>query len=144
MKKVIVMLTFLSVLFSATANAADICAEAEKKFKDAVNVYEKEGALAFVEWVLKNDPLEGDKRSLGQFQGLTQIEQYFGSIKSSSVLSKKPLGNKVCYLIGVLEYSDGPAFAAITYYLGEKGVGATSMFFKTEPESVLPKIRLIE
>lgn len=58
--------------------------------------------------------------------------------------SKKQLGEKVCYLVGVLEYANGPAFAVATYYRGSNGVVATSMFFKTEPESVLPGRLLVE
>jgi hypothetical protein len=75
---------------------------------------------------------------------LSQIEQFFGSIKSSSVISTKQLGSKACYLVGVLEYANGPAFAVATYYRGERGVGATSMFFKTEPEAVFPSELLIK
>ncbi len=47
------------------------------------------------------------------------------------------------YIIGILEYKNGPAFAIANYYSGSKGVGATSMFFQTEPEQTLPKKSLI-
>lgn len=131
-------------LISPNAIAGSTCEDAAKQFADATKVYIKEGNAAFMERVLKNGPLEGDKRSLSQVQGLGQIEQYFGPLQSSSVISKKQLGEKVCYLIGILEYANGPAFAVATYYRGSKGIGATSMFFKTEPESVFPNQLLIE
>ena len=141
----LLLTTFLAYLTaSSNAIAANTCEEAAKQFAEATNVYIKEGSAAFMERVLKNGPLEGDKRSLSQVQGLSQIEQFFGPIQSSSVVSKKPLGAKVCYLIGILEYANGPAFAVATYYRGEKGVGATSMFFKTEPEAVFPNELLVE
>jgi hypothetical protein len=124
--------------------AQETCSEAEKQFAEATRVYMNKGANSFWERVLKNGPLEGDKRSLSQVQALTQIEQFFGPFQSSSVISRKPLGSRTCYLVGVLEYANGPAFAVATYYRGKNGVGATSMFFKTEPEAVLPSQLLIQ
>ena len=136
----------IGLLFFVTsiASAEGICKEAEQQFKAAVEVYLKDGDSAFIERVLKDGPLEGDKRALSQVQMLGQIEQFFGPLKSSSVLSKKQLGSKACYLIGVLEYSNGPAFAVATYYQGEKGIGPSSMFFKTEPEAILPPELLVQ
>jgi hypothetical protein len=141
--------TFISVIFvtlvtTGTSIADATCDEAAKQFSEAIKVYVKDGNTAFMERLLKNGPLEGDKRALSQVQGLGQIEQFFGAIQSSSVVSKKSLGPKVCYLIGILEYANGPAFAVATYYKGSKGVGATSMFFKTEPEAVFPNELLVE
>jgi hypothetical protein len=127
-----------------TVYAADICGEAEIQFQEAVSVYKKEGGNAFLKRVLKNGPLESDTRSLSQAQSLGQIEQFFGPLKSASILSKKPLGAKSCYIIGILEYENGPAFAVANYYKGSKGVGATSMFFKTEPEAILPSEFLVQ
>ena len=123
--------------------AAGVCDDAAKEFAAATDAYIKDGSNAFMERLLKSGPLEGDKRSLGQLQGITQIEQFFGTIQSSSVISKKQIGARTCYLVGVLEYANGPAFAVTTYYRGTKGVGATSMFFRTEPESVFPNQLLI-
>jgi len=135
---------FMCLAASSNAIATDICEDATEQFSEATKIYIAKGAGAFWERVLKNGPLEGDKRSLSQVQGLSQIEGFFGQIQSSSVISKKQLGTRVCYLVAVLEYANGPAFAVATYYRGKKGVGATSMFFKTEPETVLPNKLLVE
>lgn len=137
-------LLLLGLVLSGSVFAADICGEAEAQFQEAVNVYKKEGGTAFMKRILKNGPLEKDTRSLSQAQALGQIEQFFGSIASASILSTKPLGTKSCYIIGILEYENGPAFAVANYYKGSKGVGATSMFFKTEPESILPTEFLVQ
>lgn len=124
--------------------AKDVCGSAISAFNEAVEVYKKEGGNAFMVRMLKNGPLETDTRSLSQAQVLNQIEQFFGPFETSSILSKKELGSKSCYIIGILEYRDGPAFAVVNYYLGSKGVGATSMFFQTEPEEILPKQFLVQ
>lgn len=142
MKKLL-LIGMLSAL-SAGAFAGDVCDKASNEFAQAVKVYKKEGSSAFMKRVLKNGPLENDTRSLTQAQALAQIEQYFGPIETASVLSKKALGSKSCYIIGILEYQNGPAFAVANYYSGSKGVGATSMFFKTEPEQILPKQFLVQ
>jgi hypothetical protein len=132
------------VIFSGAALATDICDEAEAQFQDAVKVYKKEGSTAFMKRVLKGGPLESDTRALSQAQALGQIEQFFGLLDSASILSKKLLGTKSCYIIGVLEYENGPAFSVANYYKGTKGVAATSMFFKTEPETILPTGFLVQ
>lgn len=137
------LIAVLSVL-SITSYAADVCDGASKEFAAAVEVYKKEGGAAFMKRVLKNGPLEKDTRSLSQAQALGQIEQFFGPLKGSSVLSTKTLGTKSCYIIGVLEYENGPAFAVANYYSGSRGIGATSMFFQTEPEKILPKQFLVQ
>jgi len=77
-------------------------------------------------------------------QILTQIEQFFGPIQSSSILSKKAIGKKDCYVIWILEYTNGPAFSVANYYQSKKGVVVTSMNFKTEPEAVLPNQLLVD
>ena len=135
----------LAFVFSmSAAKADDVCTEAAKQIADATNVYVEKGANAFWERLLKNGPLDGDKRSLSQVQGLSQIEQFFGSIQTSSILSKKAVGKKDCYVVWMLEYANGPAFSVANYYQSKKGVVLTSMNFKTEPEAVLPGNFLVE
>lgn len=134
----------LSVIFSGSVYATDICVEAETQFQEAVKVYKNEGNTAFMKRVLKDGPLESDTRSLSQAQSLAQIEQFFGPLHSASVLSTKALGAKSCYIICIMEYENGPAFAVANYYKGSKGVGATSMSFKTEPEAILPTEFLVQ
>lgn len=124
--------------------ANNVCNQAKKEFSNAVDVYKKEGSNAFVKRLLKNGPLENDTRSLSQGQNLQQIEAFFGTLESKSVLSTKAIGNKSCYIIGILEYQNGPAFVVANYYHGSKGVGTTSFFFQTEPESILPKEFLVK
>ena len=131
-------------IFSSNVIAGDVCDKASKEFAQTVEVYKQEGGTAFMKRVLKNGPLENDTRSLSQAQALGQIEQFFGPIETASVLSAKSLGSKSCYIIGILEYQNGPAFAVANYYSGSKGVGATSMFFQTEPEKILPKQFLVQ
>ena len=142
MKRILLLATLASL--SVSSYAVDVCDGASKEFAAAVEVYVKEGSTAFMKRVLKNGPLERDTRSLSQAQALGQIEQFFGPLKSASVLSTKALGAKSCYIIGILEYENGPAFAVANYYSGSKGIGATSMFFQTEPEKILPKEFLIQ
>ena len=142
MKKVLLMSILGALTCDAFANG--VCDKASKEFEKAVEVYKKEGGTAFMKRLLKNGPLENDTRSLSQAQALGQIEQFFGPIETASVLSTKELGSKSCYIIGILEYKDGPAFAVANYYSGSKGVGATSMFFQTEPEQILPKQFLVQ
>jgi len=134
----------LGLVLSGSVLASDVCKEAEVQFQDAINIYIKDGGTAFMKRILKNGPLENDTRSLSQAQALGQIEQFFGSITSASILSTKALGTKSCYIIGILEYENGPAFTVANYYKGSKGVGATSMYFKTEPEAILPKQFLVQ
>jgi hypothetical protein len=140
----ILALALLASAASRDASADSICEAAASSFANATSVYVKSGGTAFMQEVLKDGPLADDKRALGQAQALQQIEQFFGTVQSSTVISTKALGPRTCYLVGILEYSNGPAFAVATYYKGSKGVGATSMFFKTEPETVLPSTLLIE
>jgi hypothetical protein len=142
MKKVLLIAVF--GILSFNSHATDVCDKASKEFAAAVEVYKKEDGTAFMQRVLKNGPLENDTRSLSQAQALGQIEQFFGPLASASVLSTKELGAKSCYIIGILEYENGPAFAVANYYSGTKGVGATSMFFRTEPEQILPKEFLVQ
>ncbi|WNC69926.1 hypothetical protein RI845_07255 [Thalassotalea nanhaiensis] len=142
MKKILCA-TVLSIL-SINSYAGGVCDNASKEFSAAVEVYKKEGGTAFMKRILKNGPLENDTRSLSQAQSLAQIEQFFGPIETASILSTKELGSKSCYIIGILEYENGPAFAVANYYSGSKGVGATSMFFQTEPEQILPKEFLVQ
>jgi hypothetical protein len=142
MKKIL-FITTLSIL-SLNSYAGGVCDDASKEFAAAVEVYKKDGGTAFMKRILKNGPLENDTRSLSQAQSLAQIEQFFGPIESASVLSTKELGVKSCYIIGILEYKNGPAFSVTNYYRGSKGVGATSMFFQTEPEKILPKEFLVQ
>lgn len=104
----------------------------------------QKGSAVFWEHVLKDGPLEGDKRSIGQVQALNQIEQFFGPVQSSSILGKKAIGKKDCYVIWVLEYANGPAFSVANYYRSTKGTVVTSMNFKTEPEAILPRQFLVE
>ncbi|MCU7797589.1 MAG: hypothetical protein KZQ75_10700 [Candidatus Thiodiazotropha sp. (ex Myrtea spinifera)] len=124
--------------------AGNVCEKASNEFDEAVSVYKKQGGSAFMARVLKNGPLEKDTRSLSQAQTLNQIEQFFGPIEGASILSVMELGSKSCYIIGILEYKNGPAFAVANYYSGSMGVGATSMFFQTEPEKILPKQFLVQ
>ena len=142
MKKIF-FIAALSIL-SINSYASSVCSEASKEFAAAVEVYKKDGGTAFMKRFLKNGPLENDTRSLSQAQALGQIEQFFGPLETASVLSTRALGSKSCYIIGILEYENGPAFAVVNYYSGSKGVGATSMFFRTEPEQILPKEFLIQ
>ncbi|RUO38611.1 hypothetical protein CWE13_02910 [Aliidiomarina shirensis] len=141
--KRILLIAALSAL-SLNSYAADVCDSASQEFAAAVEVYQEEGGTAFMKRVLKNGPLENDTRSLDQAQVLGQIEQFFGALEGASILSTKALGAKSCYIIGILEYENGPAFAVANYYSGSKGVGATSMFFKTEPEQILPSEFLVQ
>lgn len=143
MKSKIIFSALAATLFSVNAVAGDVCSSAKASFEKAVEAYISSGNKAFIEHVLKNGPLEGDKRALSQVQGLSQIEQFYGPIQSASVVSKKELGERTCYLVGVLEYAKGPTFAVATYYLGEKGIAGTSMFFKTEPEAIIPRQLLV-
>ena len=85
--KILPLLAFLSL--SGIATASNICSDSEQRLEQAVATYKTEGSAAFMKEVLKNGPLEGDKRSLGQDQGLNQIEQFFGPVQSYSTLSKK-------------------------------------------------------
>lgn len=142
MKRILFVATLATL--SVSSYAASVCDGASKEFAAAVEVYKKEGGTAFMKRVLKNGPLENDTRSLSQAQALGQIEQFFGPLNSASVLSTKALGTKSCYIIGILEYENGPAFAVANYYSGSKGIGATSMFFQTEPEQILPKEFLVQ
>ena len=146
MEKNMKNLLFIGVfgLFSSIVHAGNVCDEASSEFAQAVEVYKKEGETAFMKRILKNGPLENDTRSLSQAQALGQIQQFFGPIETASILSTKALGSKSCYIIGILEYKNGPAFAVANYYNGSKGVGATSMFFQTEPEQILPKQFLVQ
>ena len=139
-------LLFIGVfgLFSSIVHAESVCDKASSEFAQAVEVYKKAGETAFMKRILKNGPLENDTRSLSQAQALGQIQQFFGPIETASILSTKALGSKSCYIIGILEYENGPAFAVANYYSGSKGVGATSMFFQTEPEQILPKQFLVQ
>jgi hypothetical protein len=142
MKRMLLIATLSCI--SLSSHAASVCDGASNEFAAAVEVYKNEGGSAFMKRVLKNGPLENDTRSLSQAQALGQIEQFFGPLKSASVLSTKALGAKSCYIIGILEYENGPAFAVANYYSGSKGIGATSMFFRTEPEQILPKEFLVQ
>lgn len=128
----------------SAAKADDVCTEAAKKIADATHVYVEKGANAFWERLLKDGPMDGDKRSLSQVQGLSQIEQFFGPIQASSILSKKAVGKKGCYVVWMLEYANGPAFSVANYYQSKKGVVLTSMNFKTEPEAILPSKLLVD
>ncbi|TRW48699.1 hypothetical protein FM042_06850 [Aliidiomarina halalkaliphila] len=137
MKKLFILIAL--ALVSSSTFAGSICDKANQEFSNAVAAYKKDGATAFMREVIKNGPLENDAQALQQAQVLEQIEQFFGPIETASVLSTRQLGSKSCYIIGILEYENGPAFAVANYYSGSKGVGATSMFFQTEPEQILPK-----
>lgn len=92
---------------SLSSYAASVCDNALGEFYAAVKVYKAEGGAAFVKRLLKNGPLENDTRSLSQAQTLGQIEQFFGPLKGTSILSTKALGLKSCYIIGILEYEMG-------------------------------------
>ena len=138
------ILTAVLLILISSTSFANVCDEAVSEFNKAVDVYKSKGGTAFMQRLLKNGPLENDTRSLAQAQSLVQIEQFFGSLETASILSKKELGSKSCYIIGILEYQNGPAFAVANYYKGSKGVGTTSMFFQTEPEAILPKEFLVQ
>ena len=144
MKRSKPLVAALASLITFGVSAESICETASANFANATKVYVKSGGAAFMQRILKDGPLAEDKRALSQAQALQQIEQFFGPLQSSTVLSTKELGPRTCYLVGVLEYANGPAFAVATYYRGDKGVGPTSMFFKTEPETVLPNTLLIK
>lgn len=144
MRSYLIIFGLMFGLFVSTARAEPVCVAAAATFTEATKVYVKEGNAAFMERLLRDGPLAGDKRALSQAQALQQIEQFFGPIQNSSVISAKELGNRTCYVVAVLEYASGPAFAVATYYQGKKGVGPTSMFFKTEPETVFPNTLLVE
>ncbi|MBP6299026.1 MAG: hypothetical protein KA365_01295 [Arenimonas sp.] len=128
----------LSLILNNAVQADTVCDQAKVQFQESIEIYKKSGNTEFMKSVLKNGPLEGDTRSLSQSQLLGQIEQFFGRLISASVLSTKTIGIKSCYIIGVLEYENGPAFTVANYYKGAKGVVVTSMTFKTEPELILP------
>lgn len=143
MRKQVAAIAIAASAISFGASAESTCSAASASFAEATKVYVEDGSAAFMQQVLKDGPLAEDKRALGQAQALQQIEQFFGPLQSSTVISTKEIGPRTCYLVGVLEYANGPAFAVATFYEGSKGVGATSMFFKTEPETVLPNTLLI-
>jgi hypothetical protein len=134
-----------SSLITTNAVADSTCDDAARQFSEATKVYLNDGSTAFVERLAKSGRLEADKRALGAMaQGFGQAEQALGPIQSSSVVSKKQLGARLCYLIGVLEYSNGPVFVRAMYYRGSKGVAAISMRFNTDPDDVFPKQYLFE
>lgn len=137
-------LVLFGITVCGSVMAADVCNDAETQFREAVAVYKESGSADFMKRVLKNGPLETDTRSLSQAKTLGQIEQFFGPLVSASILSKKALGERSCYVIGVFEYENGPAFAVANYYRGSKGASATSLFFKTEPESIFPTSFLVQ
>jgi len=141
MKSLIFFATIMVVTQNALAES--VCDIAQKNFLASIETYKEKGGEEFLRSIFKDGPLDGDKRSLAQAQGLNQIEQFFGVLEGSSVLSTKQLGAKSCYLIAILEYKNGPAFAVANYYKGAKGAHVTSMFFKTEPEAILPQEFLV-
>lgn len=144
MKKISLLLTLLAGLMSSHANSSDICSDAAKELDAATKVYQKSGNTEFIKRLLKNGPLEDDKRSLGQGQILSQLEQFYGKFLSASVVSRRQLGDRSCYMIGILEYQNGPAFVVANYYKGTKGIGAVTMSFRTKPEELLPKEFLVQ
>ena len=145
MRKYLLVFVIACFLISTNANAESICDGAEKQFVEAVNVYKKKNSTSFVERVLKDGPFDGNQqRILVTAQALGKIEQIFGQIQTSYVLSKKAMGDKTCYLTGILEYSNGPLFISANYYQTNKGVAATSIFFNSEAGEVLPKQWLVE
>lgn len=129
---------------SLSTAADSVCLRATDSFDKATKIYVKQGSAAFMQQLLKDGPLAEDKRALGQAQTLQQIEQFFGPMQGSSVISTKEIGSRVCYLVGVVEYANGPAFAVATYYQGAKGVAPTSMIFKTEPETIFSNSLLVK
>jgi hypothetical protein len=131
-------LLYLAFLFSSPVIAGNVCDDAKIKLQQAVTTYKSEDGATFIKQLLKNGPLENDSNIMDRAQILKQIEQFLGQINSVSILSAKSLGTKSCYILSILEYDKGPAFAAVSFYNGSKGIAATSMSFNTEPEQMFP------
>lgn len=142
MGKIVLVAAFCVACVSTAAEA--VCTDAESEFLEAVAAYKSTDGAAFMKRLVKNGPLANDQRALSQAQSLVQIEQFFGKFDGASVLSTKQVGSRTCYLVGVLEYVNGPAFAVATYYKNPKGAAVTSVFFQTEPEQILPKQFLVD
>lgn len=142
MKNILFVITLC--VASLNSHAGEACDQATIEYSAAVEVYKKDGSAAFLNRAMKGGPLESDKEAMSMSKVLEQIEQFYGSIESSSILSTKDLGDKSCYILSVLEYENGPAYAVANYYIGTRGISATSMIFHTKPEKILPQQFLIQ
>lgn len=141
----LLLLVYLGFSLNSPVFAAGICDGAKMKLQQAVATYKSDNGTAFIKQLLKGGPLENDSNIMERAQILEQIEQFFGQINSISILSAKSLGSKNCYILGILEYENGPAFTAVSFYKNTKGLlAATSMTFNTNPEEMFPIEFLIQ
>jgi hypothetical protein len=120
---------------SMPASAGSACAAAASTLSDAAAVYVKKGQQAFVERFVRGSPLAERMAAEGAEQ-LRHIEAVLGPIQGFSVISRKSLGARSCYVVGVLEYTNGPAFTGVLYYARPEGSVPISLRLEAEPDEV--------
>lgn len=138
------LLALILFVLSSSAFSSDVCEFASEEFFDAVDVYKKGDTSAFLKRLLKDGPLVSEVNHIEILPQLNQIEGFFGAINGASILSEKTLGSRSCYIYGVLEYDNGPAYAHLNYYETSNGYILSSFSFKTDAEDILPFELLIE
>jgi hypothetical protein len=95
----------------------------------------QKGQQAFVERFVRGSPLAERMAAEGAEQ-LRHIEAVLGPIQGFSVISRKSLGARSCYVVGVLEYTNGPAFTGVLYYARPEGSVPISLRLEAEPDEV--------
>lgn len=134
----------LQMLFTGTAFAATACSQASSAFGDATSAYLKGGAQAFVDRFLHGSAFPVRVSTSDAVSQLKQIEAVHGAVEGWSPISLKELGARSCYLVGILEYANGPAFAGVLYYITKDGPAPVSIRLEGEPDKVFSAPALID
>lgn len=129
------MLLLALVLAGCGARAQDMTSVLTQTLK----VYADKGADAYIEAVLKDGPLEGNKDAMVQANMLRTIEGYYGSYLSFEVVRETKAGARTRLVYYVLNYEHGPVFARATGYKAGETWGIVSFKFNSDAQQVWPE-----
>jgi hypothetical protein len=133
----------LGSLAFESAWAASACRSAVDSFQTAVQTYVSDGRETFVRRFVSDGPL-APNASKGVQEQLSAIESALGTIQGASVLSAKELGARNCFVVAVLEYTNGPAYLVSNYYVRSGGIVPTSLRLEGDPDKAFSATALIQ
>ncbi|MEJ2765944.1 hypothetical protein VV869_18480 [Photobacterium sp. MCCC 1A19761] len=114
-----------------------ICDVSEVKYQEAFNEYRENGSVSFIRTMLEGGKFSSDEKALNQSEHFQRIESSFGDVGTTSVIIKKSLGDRSCFISSILEYELGPVFMSLMYYKTSKEIIVSSFSFQTEAEVIL-------
>lgn len=120
--------------------STSVIAEPPDALKNALELYASDQPEKFLQVLLRDSPLEGEKRIISQGAMIDQIAAYYGKAIDWEILEECKETSKLRTVYFIVYHEEGPVFGNVLMYQKPKGTEITINFqFHTEIPKVFPK-----